>query len=679
MNTGHWFFLFVLTCLMMFSLGVNAQDEGSDNEQGDKDADKSDDKKDVTAKEGSKEKDSDAKDSTSEDSDTEDSDTEDSDTEDSDTEDSDVEDAEDKDTGEDLHLAPPKTTTLDMELDTSGLEKMNPAADLNDNAIFGEDNASSEAIGDWTERELEVLELHGYLRVRPELYHKFYIRNDDALFNRPMVQRNNATNNPGEDCRDKDGGSHKSCSNATLAGANMRLRLEPTLNISEEVWIKSQIDFLNNVMLGASPGRYRNTNSAYQSSTIKTDALGGNNADDHTNGDMILVRRAWGEVMTPLGQLRFGRMPDHWGLGMLHNAGNGINQDFGDTVDRLMFASKINNWYIASAVDFPSGGTSMTSAAGRPFDISQLDDSYQFVGILAYKHDEEDQAAMLKRGDWVVNTGLHFTYRSQVLSFEMENENLSQSDTSLDDYKFYRRAMWTVTPDLWFQFLHDTFHLELELAMIYGEIGNPDKDLEDFDAAKSLTLTQWGAVAQMDYGLLSDQLRIGIEFGFASGDKQVEGLNAPSTFDQPNNPEDNNFSAFSFNPAYNTDLILYHHILGTVSQSYYFKPWLRYDFLRSAMGKQLGMQFDVLYSRAVFSESTINNASSNLGIELNASIMYVSSDNFHMGIKYGVLFPLGAFKGTWDPNMDGDLSDAPAEDNDLTFPQTLQALLGISF
>jgi len=597
---------------------------------------------------------------------------EDPDTDAEDAEDAEAEEAEEGDDADvesaDVSLAPPKT----MELDMDGLEAMNPEEDLSGDGFLSEDAAASQAVADWTERDLEILELHGYFRVRPELYHKFYMRNDNALFNRPMEQQRTATTDPGEDCRE-DGG-RKQCQNPTLAGANMRLRVEPTLNISEEVWIKSQLDFLDNVMLGTSPAQYQSYGGG---DFIETATIQGNNVAT-TNGDMIVVRRVWGEVMTPLGQLRFGRMADHWGLGMLHNAGNGIDQDFGDTVDRLMFQAKINNWLLAPAFDFPSEGVSMTSAAGRPLDVSQLDDSYQLVGIVAYKHDEEDQRAMLKRGDWVVNTGLHFTYRSQVLSFEVGEDASTRSDPEIDDYHFYRRDMWAITPDFWFQLMYDTFHLELEAAFVYGEVGNPDKYQETFDDARAITLTQWGGVIQADYGLLSDQLRIGLEFGFASGDKDIEGLNAPTTFEQYNGPGNDAFNAFGFNPAYNTDLILYHHILGSVSQSYYFKPWLRYDFLKSMMGKQLWLRFDILYSRAVFEESTINDSSANLGVELNGQVMYVSSDNFHIGLKYGVLFPLGAFKGTVDPDLD-ETTENSYTDVDLTIPQTLQVLMGITF
>lgn len=566
----------------------------------------------------------------------------------------------------------------DFELDMEALGEMDPEEDLTSRGAVDEDEAAAQAMEEWTERELEILELHGYFRVRPELYHKFHMRSDDALFERPMVLQVNAQNDGennaylGEDCRAK--GSRKTCKNRTLAGANMRLRLEPTLNVSEEIWIKSQIDFLDNVMLGSTPRYYQDYGSGEM---IDTASIQGWNMGPPQQ-DMIVVRRAWGEVMTPLGQLRFGRMGDHWGLGMLHNAGNGIDQDFGDTVDRLMFAAKINDWIFAPAFDFPNEGVSAVSSAGRPFDVSQLDDAYQLVGIIAFKHDEEQQRAMLKRGDAVVNTGLRFTYRSQVLSFERETQQGERYDPNAD-YHFYRRDMWGVMPDLWFQLLVDTFHLELEAALIYGEVGNPDRDLSDFDEAERLTLTQYGGVLQIDYGLLSDQLRIGLESGFASGDEHVEGLHAPTTFDQVNRPDDGTFGQFAFNPAYNTDLILYRHILGSVSGTYYFRPWLRYDFLRSPMGKKLGVQVDALYSRAIFEESTIHNGDANLGIELDAQVMYVSADNFHAGLKYGVLFPLGAFEGTWDQDMDPSTEDDRNVDRDLSIPQTLQVLLGISF
>ncbi len=570
-----------------------------------------------------------------------------------------------------------------IELDMKALGDMDPEKELTERKVLTEDEAAADVIEDWTERDLDLLEVHGYFRVRPELYHKFYMRHtDNAVYDRPAVMQ--YPDDPGvANCSDSKAGASK-CDNATLAGANMRLRVEPSFNISEDVRVKTQIDFLDNVMLGSTP-RYWQNYAVLDSQLLETGRIEGWDMGPPSSGDMISVRRAWGEVTTQLGELRFGRMGDHWGLGLLHNSGNGIEQDFGNSVDRIMFAAKINDWMIAPAFDFPNDGYSAKDAAGYPFDVSQLDDSYRLSGILAYKHDREEQLSMLKRGEWVINTGLYFSYRWQTLSFE----NLDEATSGDPAPEFYRRDMWAMTPDLWFQLLYDTLHVEIEAVLVYGEVNNPDLNENDFSQSETLRLLQYGAVAQIDYGVLSDQLRFGAEIGFASGDKGVDRLRAPSTYDQVNvSKADDTFSAFSFNPSFNTDLILYRHILGSINQSYYFHPWLRYDFLRSEMGKKLGFQADVIYSRAVYKASTIGKDSANLGIEVNIQARYESEDRFFAGLKYGALFPLNAFKGTVDTLVTPDdpgtdtIDESVWEettDTDLTVPQTLQLFLGISF
>ncbi|MCU0663451.1 MAG: TIGR04551 family protein [Myxococcota bacterium] len=602
-----------------------------------------------------------------------------SDTQGATTDTTDGEDAEPKASADDEA----STADSDFQLDLSALGGEDPAQQLKNDATMGTDETSAQAVESWTERELELLELHGYFRVRPELYHSFNIRNDGAVYPLPAnvlsrQDENYPTSDLGLDCREKGSNNkRKGCSSRTTAGANLRLRLEPTLNVSEDIRIKAQIDFLDNVMMGSTPRYYQNF-GAISPSTIEAGRLQGWDMGPPNANQAIVVRRAWGEVMTPIGQLRFGRMGDHFGLGMVHNSGNGVNDDFGDTVDRLMFAAKLNDWLIAPAFDFPSEGVSAVDSSGRPFDFEQLDDAWQLAAIIAYKHDAELQQAMLRRGDWVVNTGLYFTYRWQVLSYELEAA--ADPDAAVVDTQpsFYRRDMWAITPDLWFQFLYKTFHLELELALSYGQVGNPDRNLADFNQAQELTLLQYGGVLQADFGLLSDQLRIGLEVGLASGDKGVEGLRAPASYDQLNDPGNKTFSAFSFNPAYNTDIILYHHILGSISQTYYFHPWLRYDFFKGTLGKRLALQADVIFSRAMFFKSTINDRSANLGLELNASAMYMSADGFHAGLQYGVLFPLRAFEGL--PYDSAELEENPyTAERKLDIPQTIQVLLGISF
>jgi uncharacterized protein (TIGR04551 family) len=599
---------------------------------------------------------------------------------------------EETDLEAELELDEEEDTSETVDLDLSALGDIDPEKELAQVETQTQ-TSSGKSEKDWSERTMDILELHGYFRVRPELYHKFHMRNDNAVYDRPMVIKDEHwQSDPGNDCRD-GGSGRKRCQNSTLAGANMRFRLEPTLNISEEVWIKSQIDFLDNVMLGSTPRYWQNWNpylspGGPEAEMTEISRVQGWDMGPPAAEDMIVVRRVWGEVLTPFGQLRFGRMGDDWGLGMLHNAGNGLNDDWGNSVDRIMFAFKINDWIIAPALDFPNNGFAANDAAGIPFDVGQLDDAYQLVGIFGYKHDKEEQKAMIKRGDWVVNTGLYFSYRWQVLSFE-EATIVDSGDPDAEptyEYHFYRRDTWNITPDFWFQFLMGTFHLELELALVYGRLGNADRHQPDYDAAHKLELIQFGGVIQMDYGLLSDQLRIGGEFGYASGDNDSEGMRAPATYDQLNNRASDVYSVFSFNPAYTIDLIMYRHILGSISQSYYFKAWVRYDFLKNALGRNLGLEADVIYSRAAAADSTIGN-NANLGVEIDIKVMFVTQDRFHAGLAYGVLFPLDGFKGTpyggadnWVEQGWGDADSYPyTTDRDLTIPQTLQLFLGITY
>ena len=107
----------------------------------------------------------------------------------------------------------------------------------------------------------------------------------------------------------------------------------------------------------------------------------------------------------------------------------------------------------------------------------------------------------------------------------------------------------------------------------------------------------------------------------------------------------------------------------------YFDAFVQYDFLQNPTGKQLRLRGDVFYSRAVYQKTTLGDQSANLGVEINAQLDYRSEDGFYGGVAYGVLFPMGAFKG------DPDGADGPLYKNvtDLDIPQTVQLVLGIAF
>src|SRR5262249_51527319 len=198
------------------------------------------------------------------------------------------------------------------------------------------------------------------------------------------------------------------CDDKSQAGANMRFRVNPELHVSDNVRVLSQIDMLDNLVLGSTPGGFANRPSS-TAATPNTPSTGYQRINGYayapiggvattqvppTSGinsfqNSIAVKRAWGEYATPLGQLRFGRMPSHWGLGILENSGDTYDSDWQSTVDRIMFTTGIKSLdlYFSGAWDFPNeGATSATIESvvgGQPYDLAQLDDVNQYVAMVA--------------------------------------------------------------------------------------------------------------------------------------------------------------------------------------------------------------------------------------------------------------------------------------------------------
>src|SRR5262249_2972879 len=133
----------------------------------------------------------------------------------------------------------------------------------------------------------------------------------------------------------------------------------------------------------------------------------------------IDVKRVWAEYMTPVGQLRFGRMPAHWGLGMVQNSGDGIDSDYQTTVDRIMFVSGVKSidMYFGGAWEFLSTGPTNANAysvyGGQPYNTANQANVGQWSAFVARRMNPDLQRLALARGDLVLNGGIYATYRTQ--------------------------------------------------------------------------------------------------------------------------------------------------------------------------------------------------------------------------------------------------------------------------
>ena len=554
--------------------------------------------------------------------------------------------------------------------------------------------SSDPTVGGWTVPR-PMVSLNGYFRLRGELQDKFFLGRRDAPFNyfipadRGDDQYDGAQ--PAGGCRgsvvDGSGTSDDACKSGSdrLRFASMRLRLQPTISLSDDVRLHLMIDALDNVVLGSTPESkvFDASGAAVRVPGSPLDSTSATNSPPqsglNSSRDSIHVRRAWAEVTNRgLGQLRFGRMGHHWGLGMLWNSGEGIDADFSSEIDRVMGITKYKGFFFAASWDFPNQGVTFEpgdALPGIPFDLSRKDDVKQWSLMAAYRLEPDVQAAKLARGDWVLNGGFYFVFRKQFLSSELAG---LAPDTASYENIFVRRNAKVFIPNAWVQFMWKGLRIETEIAYIAGKtrlIGFDDSTTTD-----KFKFRQFGYALEIEYRTLEDKLGLYFNTGYASGDPDVDGLSARENTVAQRTTNARSISHFSFHPNYRVDLILFRNILGRIGGAHYINPGVSYDIIRNAFGQLFGARADVIYSRAS-REQQAYGSEPNLGVELNTALYYRSEDGpslmdgYFIQFQYGILFPLAGLKYR---KIDGEVDPAVA-DFKIGKAQTMRILMGINF
>ncbi len=471
----------------------------------------------------------------------------------------------------------------------------------------------------------------------------------------------------------------------TLGGANMRLRLEPVLNVYEDIKIKMQIDVLDNLVLGSTPDGFPHNplvplSLLSESQTSPSDGVNG-------LADSIRVKRVWAEVLTPLGQLRVGRMPNHFGLGVMTHDGSGLDSDFGNSVDRLMFATKIGDFYIIPAFDWASSGP--TSAVrfdtfGQPFDRDQRDDVDNYVLAIVKRDKPQEIREKLDNDELVLNYGTYHSLRFQALDTPQffADGDPSVSATTRDALE-RDAVLWSYS--LWFKLLWRHLSVEAEVSGLVGSIGNSALGGGYGDqAGKDIDLNQHGGTVHVTYKLLRDALSLELLLVVASGDRApgwgVRPLSGPDPrrgdWDGTQAPDgDDRITNYRFDPNFVVDMIFWRQLVGAITDAMIVRPGIQYNF-----NDQFGVRLDLVYSRTWFGQSTPSasigdgdNASKNLGLESDLKLFYGSDDGFHAWFQWGLFIPFGGLDreviAETDPNL--RLNAAVAH--------SFQAMLAVSF
>ncbi|MBX3226907.1 MAG: TIGR04551 family protein [Labilithrix sp.] len=563
---------------------------------------------------------------------------------------------------------------------------------------------------DWWAHTRPILEMHGYFRTRGELFHNFALNRHDAadtldnpnLWAQPVDHT--YTDRAGVRrqvllCGDPNAaGQFRECFDKSQAHANLRLRLNPEIHISDNLRILSQIDLLDNLVLGSTPDSYAlvpsgvgrtGYNSALPYGNAPLAAFS-NNQGPPTAGvngyrNSIDVKRAWAEYLTPVGQIRVGRMPAHWGLGMVLNNGDCIDCDYQTNVDRIMFTTGLKSLdlYFGGSWNFVSSGPTNASPydvyGGQPYNTANLTNVHEWMLFAAHRTNPELQRLKLSRGDIVINGGLYTMYRKQVLDV-LAGQTPFSTDFATTNNGLERRGMGALIPDAWVQLLFNKLRVEAEVASVWGDIDNSPAGGTVSNPKK---IRMFGYTTQAEFRAVEDKLRIGFGHGWASGDPNQTTL-APSSTSLGQRAGDGAISNFAFHPAYYVDYIFFRRILSRIEGAYYFRPNVEYDFLRNPNGQKFGGGAAIIWSRASeFIQAPGNKR--DLGVELDVQLYYQSKDGslnddpnkmggFYAALQYGVFFPLPGLeylKNEQDTSKNSDWS--------LSTAQTVRLILGVLF
>jgi uncharacterized protein (TIGR04551 family) len=485
-------------------------------------------------------------------------------------------------------------------------------------------------------KKFEIFELNGYFRLRTEWFKNFHQNfRDDLPGGAPFPRSRGCIQTP-ESCDD------------TLSSANMRLRLEPTINVDENASVHMQIDVLDNLLLG-STAEGENLPNFDTPLGAFADSQQPQQAGVNETRDAVRVKRAWAEVATPLGVLKFGRQPDHWAMGMVHNSGSedpisggyDLDSDYGDSVDRVIFSTLIPSTRLRAAVgiDWPMSGLSASQVgldyqgAGQPYDLDNADDVNQWVFILSRMDAPTDFRDNIDRGELALNYGAYVGYRTQgwdrVADTSNDTEEMDPNSAAATDTILARVNYKSYVPDAWIKLGWRGFLFEAEAAAVLGSLQRP-LSTDDVD------LRQFGGIGRLSYRAVDDKLNVALEVGFASGDQWDNDdpgrINIRNASGLPG-PNDDDLTTFLFDRDYKVDLILFRELIGAVTNAIYVKPSVSF-----AVTKSLVLRGAAITSFAHRKIATPGNASG-LGVELNGDVGY-EGQSFFAGLSYGLLFPL---------------------------------------
>jgi uncharacterized protein (TIGR04551 family) len=521
-----------------------------------------------------------------------------------------------------------------------------PAAARADRAGFGELGGDATVSSFAGPRDGVAIDLTGGLRVRGEaLYNLDLDRgltpSGEPLFPVPIA--------------DPD--------DQTFTTADMRLRTDLTIRApGSGVGVTVRVDVLDNLVLGSTP----------ESGTGRAPTPAASPGQSPP-ADAFRIKRAYGEALTPFGTLAVGRMGSHWGLGLVANGGDCGDCDGGDAADRIAFATPIAGHIWAAAYDFSATGpTARRRDDARAIDIEPTDD-VQSVTLALLRYRTDLARARRSRADRIsVEYGAYLSHRWQDNDIPADYLPTAQPQP-LDSLQVMARGYRATAVDGWLRLTLPRGRVELEAAVLTASVDQASL-VPGVLFEAPVESTQLGAALESEVAV-AGAWSIGFDTGYASGDA-APGFGAfpppnapagePGELDGPqaNPPFDNTVDNFRFHPDYRVDRVLFREIIGTVTDAYYLRPHVTVALVDVGRAR-LTVSVAAIASWAVEPASTPS-GSRGLGLEIDPTVRYETTDGFIAVLEHGVLFPLSGL-------------DNPEQGLDARTAQVWRLRLGFDF
>lgn len=421
------------------------------------------------------------------------------------------------------------------------------------------------------------------------------------------------------------------------AGADLRLRVAPSFFLGDVARVFIEIDVLDGLPLGASPrGAPYNGAPAIVAGTVFQDPVG-------AALGAFKVRSAVGEVLLPFGVLSAGRAPSHFGLGILANAGDGLDDDGGDRSDRVAFVTPLFGHFFALSYDVAAGGPKGLASPQSPDPgLFSLAEQAASVALLRYRAPWEVETYR-KEGYAIFDYGAAFSTAWQAKDAPGFYQTLSQT-AGLDESLVVRRDFLGLVLDVWARFVWSDLRFEAEAFASHLSIGDTSP-WPGVSVRHPVTGNPFGAVALAEYSPLDGRLRITGEAGVASADAAPGfPLDAPTSIvgarpgdvygPQIDGKRDVRLDAARLHPAHKVDLILWRTLLKGVSEAAYGRAQIAGDVF-----DDLTLEGSAIYSHGLAASSTPGGVAP-LGLEFDSAATW-RFEQFSVRADAGVLFPLG--------------------------------------